>query len=80
MTMERGRYVLCRLKSSSRLRTRRNKTSSNNRQNDLGNKYSPTVIAAAITSQTSKTKLPTHRCRLQNMWIKKRFSNLSRAN
>ena len=29
-------------------------------QNDLGNKYSPTVIAAAITSQTSKTKLPTH--------------------
>ena len=29
-------------------------------QNDLGNKYSPTVIAAAITSQTHKTKLPTH--------------------
>ena len=29
-------------------------------QNDLGNKYSPTVIAAAITSKTSKTKLPTH--------------------
>ena len=29
-------------------------------QNDTGNKYSPTVIAAAITSQTSKTKLPTH--------------------
>ena len=29
-------------------------------QNDLGNKYSPTVIAAAITSQTQKTKLPTH--------------------
>ena len=29
-------------------------------QNDLGNKYSPTVIAAAITSQMSKTKLPTH--------------------
>lgn len=29
-------------------------------QNDLGNKYSPTVIAAAITSQTNKTKLPTH--------------------
>ena len=28
-------------------------------QNDLGNKYSPTVIAAAITSQTGK-KLPTH--------------------
>ena len=29
-------------------------------QNDLGNKYSPTVIAAAITSQKSKNKLPTH--------------------
>ena len=29
-------------------------------QNDTGNKYSPTVIAAAITSQTNKTKLPTH--------------------
>ena len=29
-------------------------------QNNLGNKYSPTVIAAAITSQTSKNKLPTH--------------------
>ena len=29
-------------------------------QNDLRNKYSPTVIAAAITSQTGKTKLPTH--------------------
>lgn len=29
-------------------------------QNDVGNKYSPTVIAAAITSQRFKTKLPTH--------------------
>lgn len=29
-------------------------------QNDVGNKYSPTVIAAAITSQTNKAKLPTH--------------------
>jgi mRNA interferase MazF len=29
-------------------------------QNNLGNKYSPTVIAAAITSQTNKAKLPTH--------------------
>lgn len=31
-------------------------------QNDIGNKYSPTVIAAAITSQKDKTKLPTHIC------------------
>ena len=29
-------------------------------QNDVGNRYSPTVIAAAITSRISKTKLPTH--------------------
>lgn len=29
-------------------------------QNDIGNRYSPTVIAAAITSQRDKTKLPTH--------------------
>ena len=29
-------------------------------QNDVGNMHSPTVIAAAITSQRSKTKLPTH--------------------
>ena len=29
-------------------------------QNDVGNKYSPTVIAAAITSRMGKTRLPTH--------------------
>ena len=29
-------------------------------QNDVGNKYSPTVIIAAITSQLAKAKLPTH--------------------
>ena len=29
-------------------------------QNDMGNKYSPTVIAAAITSQIGKNRLPTH--------------------
>ncbi len=29
-------------------------------QNDVGNRYSPTVIAAAITSQRDKTELPTH--------------------
>ena len=28
--------------------------------NDIGNRYSPTVIAAAITSKMTKTKLPTH--------------------
>ena len=29
-------------------------------QNDMGNKHSPTVIAAAITSQMNKARLPTH--------------------
>lgn len=29
-------------------------------QNDIGNRYSPTVIAAAITSRSTKAKLPTH--------------------
>ncbi|HIU83259.1 MAG TPA: type II toxin-antitoxin system PemK/MazF family toxin [Candidatus Faecicola pullistercoris] len=29
-------------------------------QNDIGNKYSPTVIAAAVTSKMNKSNLPTH--------------------
>lgn len=29
-------------------------------QNDMGNKYSPTIIAAAVTSQLGKARLPTH--------------------
>ena len=29
-------------------------------QNDIGNRFSPTVIIASITSKTNKTKLPTH--------------------
>jgi mRNA interferase MazF len=29
-------------------------------QNNVGNKYSPTVIVAAITSQLAKAKIPTH--------------------
>lgn len=29
-------------------------------QNDMGNRHSPTVIAAALTSKSTKTKLPTH--------------------
>ena len=29
-------------------------------QNDVGNRYSPTIIAAAVTSQLSKSNLPTH--------------------
>ena len=29
-------------------------------QNDVGNKYSPTIIVAAVTSQMNKSRLPTH--------------------
>lgn len=29
-------------------------------QNDIGNKYSPTIIAAAVTSKLNKARLPTH--------------------
>ena len=29
-------------------------------QNDVGNKYSPTIIAAAVTSKLNKARLPTH--------------------
>jgi mRNA interferase MazF len=29
-------------------------------QNDVGNRYSPTIIAVAVTSQINKAKLPTH--------------------
>ena len=29
-------------------------------QNDVGNKYSPTIIVAAITSRLNKARLPTH--------------------
>ena len=29
-------------------------------QNDVGNRYSPTVIAVAVTSQINKARLPTH--------------------
>lgn len=29
-------------------------------QNDIGNKYAPTVIVAAITSQINKARIPTH--------------------
>ena len=34
-------------------------------QNDIGNRYSPTVIAAVVTSRKTKAKLPTH------CWLKK---------
>ena len=41
-------------------------------QNNIGNKYSPTVIIAAVTSQISKAKLPTH------IALKKEKYNLSK--
>ena len=49
-------------------------------QNDAGNKYSPTIICAAITSKMNKAKLPTHvpidchRCELE-----KRFCDFVRT-
>ena len=47
-------------------------------QNDTGNKYSPTVIAAAITSQKTKNKLPTHKeIDSASSRIKIRFNNFS---
>jgi mRNA interferase MazF len=50
-------------------------------QNDMGNKYSPTVIAAAITSQTGKNKLPTHiEINSREEWFKSRFGCTNRAN
>ena len=45
-------------------------------QNDVGNKHSPTVICAAITSRMNKAKLPTHieisakKYRLEHLWKK----------
>ena len=50
-------------------------------QNDTGNKYSPTVIAAAITSQMNKNRLPTHiEISSEDFRIKIRFSDFSRTN
>ena len=49
-------------------------------QNDMGNKYSPTVIAAAITSQTDKNKLPTHiELNSRNEWAKSKFCSIGRT-
>ena len=41
-------------------------------QNDRGNRFSPTVIAAAMTSRTGKADLPTH------VWVSSRDSGLER--
>ena len=50
-------------------------------QNDMGNKYSPTVIAAAITSQTGKNKLPTHiALDSRKEWTKSKFGCTCRTN
>ena len=44
-------------------------------QNDIGNRYSPTVIVAAITSQINKAKLPTHvEISSEEYGLNKRFS------
>ena len=52
-------YLLCRLATGGRLGTGRCAAGAHH-QNDVGNRHSPTVICAAITSQMNKAKLPTH--------------------
>ncbi len=50
-------------------------------QNDIGNQYSPTTIVAAITSQISKAKMPTHvEISGSRSGLDKRFSCLIGAN
>ncbi len=49
-------------------------------QNDIGNKHSPTVICAAITSRMNKAKLPTHvELDTKKMRYDKRFGDSFRA-
>ena len=38
-------------------------------QNDVGNKHSPTIICAAITSKMNKAKLPTHMIWIRILWF-----------
>ena len=54
-----GRYLLCGSSSGCRLRAGWCSPGSYF-QNDAGNRHSPTVICAAITSRMNKAKLPTH--------------------
>lgn len=52
------RYLLCRPSPGRRFRT--GGPSGAYYSNDAGNRHSPTVICAAITSRMNKAKLPTH--------------------
>ena len=54
------RYFLCGFKSGGWFRTGRHPPGSLLYRNEMGNKHSPTVICAAITSRMHKSKLPTH--------------------
>ena len=50
-------------------------------QNNIGNKYSPTVIVSAITSRLGKSKLPTHiELRFGRIWLKSRLNYSYRTN
>lgn len=53
------RFVLCRPRPGGWLGTGRNAPYPHS-PNDVGNYFSPTVVAAAITSRRDKTHLPTH--------------------
>ena len=46
-------------------------------QNDVGNRHSPTVICAAITSRMNKAKLPTHVDRCKKISYCKEFSGFT---
>ena len=52
-------------------------------QNDAGNKYSPTIICAAITSKMNKAKLPTHvpidchRCEFDKSRLREKVCHLN---
>ena len=54
-------------------------------QNDIGNKHSPTVICAAITSKMNKAKLPTHvelntrRCAMDKQRLKEKICHIDGA-
>ena len=52
------RHLLCRFKSGGGIRAGRSPVLII--QNNIGNRHSPTVICAAITSRMNKAKLPTH--------------------
>lgn len=74
------RYFLCGFKSGGWFRTGRHPPVLVI-QNEMGNKHSPTVICAAITSRMHKSKLPTHvEIDAKKIWCSKKFGCSTGAN